>query len=34
MRKLFLLTLMLLLSVPVLANDNEDAKIKAFQVFP
>ena len=29
MRKLLLLTLMLLLSVPVLANDNEDAKIKA-----
>jgi hypothetical protein len=29
MRKLFLLTFMLLLSVPVLANDNEEAKIKA-----
>ena len=29
MRKLFLLTLMLLLSVPVLASDNEEAKIKA-----
>ena len=29
MRKLFLLTLMLLLSVPVLANDNEEAKMKA-----
>jgi uncharacterized protein (TIGR02246 family) len=29
MRRLFLLTLMLLLSVPVLANDSEDAKIKA-----
>ena len=29
MRKLFLLTFMSLLSVPVLAIDNEDAKIKA-----
>jgi uncharacterized protein (TIGR02246 family) len=29
MRKLFLLTLMLLLSVPMLANDNEEAGIKA-----
>ena len=29
MRKLFLLTLMLLLSVPVLASDNEEAKVKA-----
>ena len=29
MRKLFLLTLILLLSVPVLASDNEEAKIKA-----
>ena len=29
MRKLFLLTLMLLLSVPVLASDNEEGKIKA-----
>jgi len=29
MRKLFLLTLMLVLSVPVLANDNEEARIKA-----
>ena len=29
MRKLFLLTLMLLLSVPVLAKDDEEAKIKA-----
>ena len=29
MRKLFLLTLMLLLSVPVLASDNEEARIKA-----
>jgi uncharacterized protein (TIGR02246 family) len=29
MRKLFLLTLVLLLSVPVLANDDEEAKIKA-----
>ena len=29
MRKLFLLTFMLLLSVPVLASDNEVAKIKA-----
>lgn len=29
MRKLFLFTLMLLLSVPVLANDDEEARIKA-----
>ena len=29
MRKLLLLPLMLLLSVPVLANDNDEAKIKA-----
>ena len=29
MRKLFLLTVMLLLSVPVLANDNEEARVKA-----
>ena len=29
MRKLFLLTLMLLLSLPVLANDNEEASVKA-----
>ena len=29
MRKLFLLTLMLLFSVPVLASDDEEAKIKA-----
>ncbi len=29
MRKLFLLTFMLLLSVPVRASDNEEAKIKA-----
>ena len=29
MRKLFLLTLMLLLSVPVLAKDDEEAKVKA-----
>jgi hypothetical protein len=28
MRKLFLLTLVLLLSVPVLASDDEEAKIK------